>query len=384
MPVPIRPDFPAGFFSICTGSYNIPVAYLGVEGDYTNKAPGGVAYRCSFRVTKAAYFIKRMIEVLAIKLNMDAAELRRINFIHKSSSPNRFPTQFLHHRRNGFQPQRFDQAAHVFMGVIGAFAHRLAGRQHEIIPQRHRHHLFDQPGAGAATGAGLGGTAHQVQRIRATKNSVNDFTLTNAVTATDFRTRRQGCYGCHGVRLGTPLIGGAKDQRLTHGGDIGAVLDQLKEPVAIGGIAIHHRTDQLIAFDHKAFTDAARGVAEHNILAPRAIGKIARAEQVTPGDFQPDRCLHRAKRGILAQQSLRQNLCLIVKRGNQTKLLLVMLNTFARRPNRRIAGLHHIIRLNTAPDIQLRVSGKTHFATPGSLWPGTGMMNGADSVAMIN
>ena len=56
-------------------------------------------------MTKAAYFIKRMIEVLAIKLNMDAAELRRINFIHKSSSPNRFLTQFLHHRRNGFQPK---------------------------------------------------------------------------------------------------------------------------------------------------------------------------------------------------------------------------------------------------------------------------------------
>ena len=79
--------FPAGFMSICTGSYDIPVAYLGVDGVYTNKAPGGVAYRCSFRVTEAAYFIERMIEVLAIKLNMDAAELRRINFIRKEQFP---------------------------------------------------------------------------------------------------------------------------------------------------------------------------------------------------------------------------------------------------------------------------------------------------------
>ncbi len=79
--------FPAGFFSICTGSYDIPVAWLGVDGVYTNKAPGGVAYRCSFRVTEAAYFIERMIEVLAIKLNMDAAELRRINFIRKEQFP---------------------------------------------------------------------------------------------------------------------------------------------------------------------------------------------------------------------------------------------------------------------------------------------------------
>ena len=68
--------FPAGFMNICTGSYDIPTAYLAVDGIYTNKAPGGVAYRCSFRVTEAAYFIERMIEVLAIKLGMDAAELR--------------------------------------------------------------------------------------------------------------------------------------------------------------------------------------------------------------------------------------------------------------------------------------------------------------------
>ncbi len=44
--------YPAGFFNICTGSYDIPVAHLLVDGVYTNKAPGGVAYRCSFRVTE--------------------------------------------------------------------------------------------------------------------------------------------------------------------------------------------------------------------------------------------------------------------------------------------------------------------------------------------
>ncbi|MFP7672470.1 aerobic carbon-monoxide dehydrogenase large subunit [Marivita sp. S0852] len=79
--------FPAGFMNICTGSYDIPTAYLEVDGVYTNKAPGGVSYRCSFRVTEAVYFIERMIEVLAIELNMDAAELRRINFIRKEQFP---------------------------------------------------------------------------------------------------------------------------------------------------------------------------------------------------------------------------------------------------------------------------------------------------------
>jgi carbon-monoxide dehydrogenase large subunit len=79
--------FPAGFMNICTGSYDIPTAYLAVDGIYTNKAPGGVAYRCSFRVTEAAYFIERMIEVLAIKLGMDAADLRVKNFIQKDQFP---------------------------------------------------------------------------------------------------------------------------------------------------------------------------------------------------------------------------------------------------------------------------------------------------------
>src|SRR4030095_10448404 len=59
--------YPAGFFNICTGSYDIPVAHVTVDGVYTNKAPGGVAYRCSFRVTEASYFIERMIDVLARK-----------------------------------------------------------------------------------------------------------------------------------------------------------------------------------------------------------------------------------------------------------------------------------------------------------------------------
>jgi len=79
--------FPAGFFNICTGSYDIPVAWLAVDGVYTNKAPGGVAYRCSFRVTEAAYFIERMVDVLAQKLGMDPVELRLKNFIEKEQFP---------------------------------------------------------------------------------------------------------------------------------------------------------------------------------------------------------------------------------------------------------------------------------------------------------
>ena len=79
--------FPAGLFHICSGSYDIPAAHCTVEGVYTNKAPGGVAYRCSFRVTEAVYLIERMVDVLAQKLNMDKAEIRQKNFIRKEQFP---------------------------------------------------------------------------------------------------------------------------------------------------------------------------------------------------------------------------------------------------------------------------------------------------------
>jgi carbon-monoxide dehydrogenase large subunit len=79
--------WPAGFINICTGSYDIPTAHLAVDGVYTNKASGGVAYRCSFRVTEAVFAIERAVELLADKLGMDAAELRIKNFI----KPEQFP-----------------------------------------------------------------------------------------------------------------------------------------------------------------------------------------------------------------------------------------------------------------------------------------------------
>jgi aerobic carbon-monoxide dehydrogenase large subunit len=79
--------WPAGFFSIVTGSYDFPVAHLSVDGVYTNKAPGGVAYRCSFRVTEAAYCIERAMDIMAQKLGMDPAELRLKNFIKREQFP---------------------------------------------------------------------------------------------------------------------------------------------------------------------------------------------------------------------------------------------------------------------------------------------------------
>ncbi|HXL67201.1 MAG TPA: aerobic carbon-monoxide dehydrogenase large subunit [Xanthobacteraceae bacterium] len=79
--------WPAGLFSIISGAYDFPTAHVSVDGVYTNKAPGGVAYRCSFRVTEAAYAIERGMDILATKLNMDPAELRMKNLIRKEQFP---------------------------------------------------------------------------------------------------------------------------------------------------------------------------------------------------------------------------------------------------------------------------------------------------------
>ncbi len=79
--------FPAGLFSICTGSYDIKHAFAEVDGAYTNKPPGGVAYRCSFRVTEAVHMIERVTDILAQQLKMDPAELRLKNFIPKEKFP---------------------------------------------------------------------------------------------------------------------------------------------------------------------------------------------------------------------------------------------------------------------------------------------------------
>jgi len=79
--------FPAGFFGVFTGSYDLAAAYCHVRGVYTNKAPGGVAYSCSFRITEAVYLVERMVDMLALELGQDPAELRLKNLLR----PDQFP-----------------------------------------------------------------------------------------------------------------------------------------------------------------------------------------------------------------------------------------------------------------------------------------------------
>jgi carbon-monoxide dehydrogenase large subunit len=84
--------FPAGFFHVFTGSYDLAAAHCAVTGVYTNKAPGGVAYACSFRVTEAVYLVERLVDVLAYELSADPAELRMRNLLRPEQFPYTCPT----------------------------------------------------------------------------------------------------------------------------------------------------------------------------------------------------------------------------------------------------------------------------------------------------
>ncbi|MFZ8910229.1 MAG: aerobic carbon-monoxide dehydrogenase large subunit [Candidatus Nanopelagicales bacterium] len=87
--------FKIGLMHSTFAAYDVPAAHLTSEGWYTNKAPGGVAYRCSFRVTEAMFFQERMMHAAANDLGMDQAEFRRINLVKDDQFPYRTAFGFL-------------------------------------------------------------------------------------------------------------------------------------------------------------------------------------------------------------------------------------------------------------------------------------------------
>ena len=86
----------AGLFHVVTGSYDFPAAHINCRGAFTNKAPGGVAYRCSFRITEASYLIERLVQTAAYELGIDPAEIRLRNFIQPDQFPYETPTGFVY------------------------------------------------------------------------------------------------------------------------------------------------------------------------------------------------------------------------------------------------------------------------------------------------
>jgi carbon-monoxide dehydrogenase large subunit len=131
--------YPAGFFHIFTGSYDLEAAHCKVTGVYTNKAPGGVAYACSFRVTEAVYLVERMVDVLALKLEMDPADIRLKNFIK--------PEQFPYANKTGWEYDSGECERGELMGIGVTFFTETVGAG----PRKH----MDIVGLGMADGAEL-------------------------------------------------------------------------------------------------------------------------------------------------------------------------------------------------------------------------------------
>jgi aerobic carbon-monoxide dehydrogenase large subunit len=156
-------NYPAGFFGVFTGSYDIEAAHCKVTGVYTNKAPGGVAYACSFRITEAVYLVERMVDVLAHELKADPAELRMRNLLRPEQFPYTSKTGWVYDSGDyaktlrlamdiaGYEELRKEQAAKragdSLMGIGVSFFTEAVGAG----PRKH----MDILGLGMADGAEL-------------------------------------------------------------------------------------------------------------------------------------------------------------------------------------------------------------------------------------
>ena len=105
--------FKIGLMHSAFACYDIPTAHMFATGYYTNKAPGGVAYRCSFRVTEAMFFQERMVHAAADDLGMDQAEFRRVNFVKDDDFPHRTAFGFL------TDSGQYEKCLNVGMEAIG-------------------------------------------------------------------------------------------------------------------------------------------------------------------------------------------------------------------------------------------------------------------------
>ena len=105
--------YPAGFFSVFTGSYDVAAAHCRVTGVYTNKAPGGVAYACSFRIAEAVYLVERCMDCLAGELGVDPVELRLQNLLR--------PDQFPYASKTGwvYDSGDYERAMRMAMEIAG-------------------------------------------------------------------------------------------------------------------------------------------------------------------------------------------------------------------------------------------------------------------------
>ncbi|MHA6795133.1 aerobic carbon-monoxide dehydrogenase large subunit [Pseudonocardia bannensis] len=133
--------FPAGFFHVFTGSYDVKAAHCRVTGVYTNKAPGGVAYACSFRITEASYLVERMVDVLSHDLGLDPAAVRMANLLR--------PEQFPYACATGWEYDSGDYPRTLTLAL------EMAGYDELRREQAERRAAYEATGRGSLMGIGI-------------------------------------------------------------------------------------------------------------------------------------------------------------------------------------------------------------------------------------
>lgn len=88
---PLAPGIPNLTGMMAVGVYRIPEIDIEIQCVFTNTTPVA-AYRGAGR-PEAAYYIERMMDIIADELNMDPAEVRRKNFIPPDAFPYKTPTR---------------------------------------------------------------------------------------------------------------------------------------------------------------------------------------------------------------------------------------------------------------------------------------------------
>lgn len=118
---PIAPDVPPLTGLMSVGVYDITAVDLQVASTYTHTTPVA-AYRGAGR-PEAAYYIERMMDLLAAKLEMDPAKVREANFIA--------PDQFPYHTAAGvtYDSGEYNRALQTVLGLANYQALREEQRQ---------------------------------------------------------------------------------------------------------------------------------------------------------------------------------------------------------------------------------------------------------------
>lgn len=108
---PLAPGLPDLTTAMATGVYHIPNIDLETCCVYTNTTPVA-AYRGAGR-PEAAYYIERMMDLIAAELGMDPAEVRRKNFIPPDAFPYKTPTNLI------YDSGEYDRALRKALEVAG-------------------------------------------------------------------------------------------------------------------------------------------------------------------------------------------------------------------------------------------------------------------------